>query len=123
MRALRLQVLAALAALAACAAASALFRASPPEETVFAPPRQPSRTLAGAGMTLRAACRRAHLAYPPPSLRIVIAKRERVLGVMSGEALLKEYPVGLGRAPLGSKLRAGDGRTPEGRLYVCTRAE
>ena len=36
---------------------------------------------------------------------------------------LKAYAVGLGLAPEGDKVREGDFKTPEGRLYVCTRNE
>lgn len=34
---------------------------------------------------------------------------------------MKEYPIGLGRDPSGDKETEGDGRTPVGQFYVCTR--
>lgn len=39
----------------------------------------------------------------------------------SAGKLLKEYPVALGFSPEGDKEREGDGKTPEGRFYLCTR--
>ncbi len=72
---------------------------------------------------------RGHL--PPSSLPerspikeprvIVIHKSERILGLYLDEKLTAVYPIGLGRHPKGTKIKQGDGRTPEGRYYVCTR--
>jgi murein L,D-transpeptidase YafK len=55
------------------------------------------------------------------SLRLRVLKEERRLELWEGEACLGAWPCRLGRAPLGPKRREGDGRTPEGRFYVCTR--
>lgn len=72
---------------------------------------------------LRAACRAAGVPYPPPAPRVVVRKAERRLALYSGKTRVKEYRVGLGPAPSGTKMRQGDGRTPEGHYYVCTRLE
>lgn len=72
-------------------------------------------------VSLRQACRELSVRYPPPDFRLTVRKRARVLAACSGSRLLKEYPVGLGRCPVGDKSREGDGKTPEGTFYVCTR--
>lgn len=61
------------------------------------------------------------LALPLPAARIVVSKAERRLDLYSGSTLVKSYPVALGRNPVGAKQSQGDGRTPEGRFYICTR--
>lgn len=53
--------------------------------------------------------------------RIVVKKSQRVLELWDGESLVGSYPVALGSAPIGHKMREGDGRTPEGDYYICTR--
>lgn len=74
-------------------------------------------------LPLRQACRTAGVRYPPPALRIIVWKGERRLALVSDGKVLKEYRVGLGPVPAGHKEREGDGRTPEGDYYVCTRLE
>jgi murein L,D-transpeptidase YafK len=54
---------------------------------------------------------------------VKVLKAERVLALYSGETVVKEYPVGLGSSPERDKEREGDGRTPLGEFYVCTRLE
>ena len=57
----------------------------------------------------------------PGDCVVVIHKSERVLGLYLGGRLVQAYPVGLGRHPEGTKERQGDGRTPEGQYFICTR--
>jgi len=76
---------------------------------------------ASGGKTLREACRQAGVRYPPPTPRVEVRKGERDLYLFSGDTRLKRYRVGLGFEPTGDKQRQGDGRTPEGTFYVCTR--
>ncbi len=52
-------------------------------------------------------------------LRIRILKHERKLQVWRGATVLATYRIALGRKPVGTKLREGDMRTPEGAYYVC----
>ena len=54
-------------------------------------------------------------------LRIVVHKKERRLELFRGEELIHTYPIALGFAPEGAKLREGDGRTPEGEYYVSVK--
>ena len=55
--------------------------------------------------------------------KVRIFKAARRLELWDGEACLGSWPCHLGRAPEGAKEREGDGRTPEGRFYICTRNE
>ncbi len=55
--------------------------------------------------------------------RIEIAKAERLLFLYDGESLVARLHVGLGRSPEGDKAKEGDGKTPTGAFYVCTRNE
>jgi len=50
---------------------------------------------------------------------IYIDKKRRVLVLLHKGAAVKAYPVRFGFAPGGDKVRQGDGRTPEGRYYIC----
>jgi hypothetical protein len=71
--------------------------------------------------TLRAAVTRLKLPLPLPKARIVVSKAARTLELFNGEALVKTYRVALGSNPSGHKRNRGDGRTPEGQFYICTR--
>lgn len=53
--------------------------------------------------------------------RILIEKAARRLTVFRGGVALRTYPVALGFAPEGHKLRQGDGRTPEGTFRIDRR--
>ncbi|NMA94416.1 MAG: L,D-transpeptidase family protein [Clostridiales bacterium] len=55
------------------------------------------------------------------SPRIVVKKSKRILELWDGDNLFGTYPIGLGFTPTGHKAVEGDGRTPEGEYYVCTR--
>jgi len=51
----------------------------------------------------------------------LVRKADRVLGLYLDGRLAGAYPIALGPRPKGHKQREGDGRTPEGDYYVCTR--
>jgi len=53
--------------------------------------------------------------------RVEIHKEARVLTVFSGSQPVKDYRMVLGSTPVGDKEREGDGRTPEGEFYVCSK--
>lgn len=53
--------------------------------------------------------------------KIIIKKADRVLQLWDGDTLRATYPIGLGWNPIGDKEKEGDGRTPEGTYYICTR--
>jgi hypothetical protein len=82
-----------------------------------------SQTPARLDAPLREACRMAGVAHPPPAPRLEVLKSKRLMRLYSGKTLVKEYPISLGFAPAGDKLRQGDGRTPEGSFYICTRLD
>jgi len=52
---------------------------------------------------------------------IVVKKSQRILELWDGDSLFASYPIGLGWEPQGDKKKEGDGRTPEGSYYICTR--
>lgn len=61
---------------------------------------------------------------PVPGERVVlIRKADRVLALYRDGHLAAVYPVALGLRNQGHKEREGDGRTPEGTYYICTRNE
>lgn len=55
----------------------------------------------------------------PHAAWIRIEKSKRLLTLLAGGESLLTCRVGLGRQPVGHKLREGDGRTPEGEYTVC----
>ena len=69
--------------------------------------------------------------YPEPTLipeqistdnpKIIVKKSDRILELWDGDDLMATYPIGLGWDPIGDKQKEGDGKTPEGVYYVCTR--
>ena len=52
---------------------------------------------------------------------LVIYKAQQELRFCDGETLLKTYPIALGLNPLDDKRKEGDGCTPEGDFYICTK--
>ena len=69
-------------------------------------------------------CGCASHAASPSSLqadKVVVAKGQRVLVLMSKENVLKTYHVALGKQPKGPKMREGDGKTPEGHYVIDRR--
>ncbi len=76
-----------------------------------------SPALAVVGLLLGAAVR----ADAEPAPRLVVFKGERRLEVRQDNRVVKSYRIGLGANPIGTKLRQGDGRTPEGTFYVCVK--
>ena len=61
------------------------------------------------------------LELPLRAPRIVVCKAARTLELYDGAARVRSFPIGLGFAPQGDKSREGDGRTPEGVFYICTK--
>jgi len=79
------------------------------------------KTKAWKGEPLRGLVKRLNVALPLPQGRIEVDKSQRRLDLYNGEILLKSYTIALGSNPVGHKQQQGDGRTPEGQLYICTR--
>jgi uncharacterized protein YijF (DUF1287 family) len=55
--------------------------------------------------------------------RVHINKKARVLVLYDREIPRKAYPIALGFAPAGHKVRQGDGKTPEGSYQICEKLE
>lgn len=95
-----------------------------PSPTV-APPVAPLPPAPASGVfsseALKTIAARKNLRLPLPESSIVITKSQRRLDLLSRGVLVKSYRVSLGSNPAGAKQSQGDGRTPEGRFYICTR--
>lgn len=81
----------------------------------------PATSVALNNEPLREAARRLKLPLPLPQAHIIVWKATRRLELWSGTRLVKTYRVALGGNPQGHKQKQGDGRTPEGQFYICTR--
>jgi murein L,D-transpeptidase YafK len=53
--------------------------------------------------------------------KIYVLKADRRLWLVQSNTLIRDYHIGLGPSPRGDKYYRGDGRTPEGEYYVCTK--
>jgi murein L,D-transpeptidase YafK len=65
-------------------------------------------------------CFASHPARQPETC-VYIEKAARRLTLYSGGETVISAPVGLGFDPIGDKTREGDGKTPLGEYYVCTK--
>jgi hypothetical protein len=61
--------------------------------------------------------------FPLERPRVVVHKAARTLELFDGDRLVKTYAVALGANPADAKRKEGDGCTPEGAFYVCTKNE
>ncbi len=61
------------------------------------------------------------ISHPLKNAKIVVNKTKRKLYLLAGNRVVRIYPVSLGFDPVNDKVRQGDGRTPEGKFYVCTK--
>lgn len=52
---------------------------------------------------------------------LYVQKSERRLLLVDDKVLVRDYPVALGPQPKGDKCLRGDGRTPEGDFFICTK--
>lgn len=50
--------------------------------------------------------------------RIVVIKKERKMYLYQGNKIKSVFPVSLGKNPIGSKVKKGDNRTPEGQFWI-----
>lgn len=46
--------------------------------------------------------------------KVLVDKSERTLWLLNNDTIIKQYPISLGKNPLGHKLTEGDKKTPEG---------
>jgi murein L,D-transpeptidase YafK len=60
-------------------------------------------------------------AYEDRADKLVVNKAKRELLLYGKGRLLRSYKIALGRAPVGPKLRKGDGKTPEGAYIISGR--
>jgi hypothetical protein len=96
-----------------------LPHAEVPPAKVPLPLKTPPQVLADE--PLRAIAARLKKPLPLQDGRVVVLKSQRTLQLFDGQTLLKTYKVSLGPRPSGHKQQRGDGRTPEGEYFICTR--
>jgi len=53
--------------------------------------------------------------------KIYVLKADRRLWLVQDKTLVRDYHIGLGPSPRGDKYYRGDGRTPEGEYFVCSK--
>lgn len=100
------------------------------------PPSTAAATGNDSSSALRPDAQRERLAEKPPRVlgriggalpetlvdpRLLIEKSRRTLTVFSDERPVKTYRIALGPQWEGDKEREGDGRTPEGEFYICSK--
>lgn len=66
-------------------------------------------------------CRETGSGFPPDEPRIVVRKASRKLEIYDGDKLIKTYKAALGTNAVDDKRKEGDGCTPEGDFYICTK--
>ena len=54
-------------------------------------------------------------------ITIKVDKNKRRLQILKGDEVENEFNIGLGFTPKGKKTSEGDGKTPEGEYFICTR--
>jgi L,D-peptidoglycan transpeptidase YkuD (ErfK/YbiS/YcfS/YnhG family) len=69
------------------------------------------------------AINRRPLRLPLARPRVVVEKGARRLRLYAGRKLVRVRRIALGFEPAGDKVKEGDGRTPVGDFYVCTKNE
>jgi murein L,D-transpeptidase YafK len=52
---------------------------------------------------------------------VFVYKEKRRLYVVQSNVLVRDYPIGLGFHPIGDKEKEGDGKTPEGKFFICVK--
>jgi murein L,D-transpeptidase YafK len=108
------------AAVGACAIALAMA-AGPGSDAVQADGDDRFAGHPAAEARLREAAKKARVPFPLEDVVLICRKKDRVLELRSRGKLVRSYRVALGFTPAGHKEREGDGRTPEGDYWICTR--
>ena len=72
----------------------------------------------GSAAALATPARAASWADGENALHILVRKSKRKLTLVRAGVTLHTFPIALGNNPKGTKRRAGDGRTPEGRYAI-----
>ncbi len=93
------------------------------EKVIFSIEKNRQRPLPEPNKPLEDLAAEMGIALPLRAPKIVVRKSQRRLYLYEGDILLKSYPISLGKNPQGQKEREGDGRTPEGKFYICQRAK
>ena len=84
--------------------------------------RQQLRWLVCASIAVGASLMVARQAWPSRplgELTIQVWKARHEMQLMDADRVVRTFHIALGKEPTASKLQRGDGRTPEGRYYIC----
>ncbi|NLD46616.1 MAG: L,D-transpeptidase family protein [Clostridiaceae bacterium] len=57
----------------------------------------------------------------PSAVKIVVYKKARIMELYGDNNVIGRFKIALGGNPEGDKNKEGDGKTPEGEYYICTR--
>ncbi len=60
----------------------------------------------------------ANIRKQSPITEVRVYKLQRTLQLVSGNKIIRSYPIRLGFTPIGHKTQEGDGKTPEGRYIL-----
>lgn len=60
----------------------------------------------------------ANIRKQNPITEVQVYKAQRTLQLLSGNKIIRSYPIRLGFTPIGHKRQEGDGKTPEGRYIL-----
>lgn len=52
---------------------------------------------------------------------LIVFKSKKVLQLYDQDANIAQYPIGIGKNPIGTKRLEGDCKTPEGDYYICVK--
>ena len=53
--------------------------------------------------------------------KVIVVKSKRVMMLLSNSSIVRSYKIALGKQPVGSKVRMGDHKTPEGSYKLVSR--
>lgn len=75
--------------------------------------------LGGGAVSIGACTEPVTRPYTGPAIDgIVVKKADRAMFLLNGDDVIKSYGIDLGFAPVGHKVREGDGKTPEGQYFI-----
>lgn len=70
-------------------------------------------------------CQTSESATPPlnePKVdKVIVVKSRRVMMLLNNSSIVRTYRIALGKQPVGTKVRAGDHKTPEGSYTLVSR--
>lgn len=59
-----------------------------------------------------------HMAITESIDNILVEKTKRMMHLRHGDKIVKSYKISLGKTPIGTKVKSGDNKTPEGHYHI-----